>query len=71
MLKYQVPQQDMEFLLFDLFQVNREWTATPAFADLDADLVRAVLGEAGKSAGTVMAIATGTTKVSTARSQPG
>ncbi len=55
MLKYQAPQQDMEFLLFDLFQVNREWAEAPAFADLDADLARAVLSEAGKLASAVMA----------------
>ena len=55
MLKYQAPLQDMEFLLFDLFRIDREWADAPAFADLDADLARAVLGEAGKLASEVMA----------------
>ena len=55
MLKYQAPLQDMEFLLFDLFRIDREWADAPAFADLDADLARAVLAEAGKLASDVMA----------------
>lgn len=55
MLKYQAPLQDMEFLLFDLFRIDREWADAPAFADLDADLARAVLAEAGKLASGVMA----------------
>ena len=55
MLNYQAPQRDMEFLLFDLFQVQQEWADVPAFRDLDADLVRAVLSEAGKLTGEVLA----------------
>ncbi len=55
MLHYQAPEQDMAFLLFDLFQVNQEWAAVPAFADLSEDLVRAVLSEAGRLAGEVLA----------------
>ena len=55
MLHYQAPEQDMAFLLFDLFQVNQEWTAMPAIADLGEDLVRAVLSEAGRLASEVLA----------------
>ncbi len=55
MLEYQAPQQDLEFLLFDLFRVQEVWADMPQFADLTDDLVRAVLEEGGKLAGQVMA----------------
>ena len=55
MLHYQAPEQDFEFLLFNLFDVTREWADVPEFADFSEDLVRAVLREAGKMAGEVMA----------------
>ena len=55
MLHYQAPEQDLEFLLFNLFDVAREWAEVPEFADFSEDVVRAVLREAGKLAGEVMA----------------
>ena len=55
MLHYQAPEQDLEFLLFNLFDVTGEWADVPEFADFSEDLVRAVLREAGKLAGEVMA----------------
>ena len=55
MLHYQAPEQDLEFLLFNLFDVTREWADVPEFADFSEDLARAVLREAGKLAGEVMA----------------
>ena len=55
MLQYRAPERDMEFLLFDLFKVGKEWRDIPAFADFSEDLVRAVVGEAGRVAGEVMA----------------
>ena len=33
MLEYRAPERDMHFLLFDLFKVQEEWRAMPAFAD--------------------------------------
>ena len=55
MLTYRAPEQDMEFLLLELFAVGGEWAEVPAFRDVDADLARAVIGEAGKLAGEVLA----------------
>src|SRR6056297_971900 len=55
MLDYRAPRRDMDFLLFDLFQVDRAWRDVPAFADFSSDLVGAVVDEAGKLASQVMA----------------
>ncbi len=55
MLNYQAPEQELEFLLFNLFDVPQEWADVPEFADFSEDLVRAVLREASKLAGEVMA----------------
>ena len=55
MLEYRAPEQDLEFLLFDLFKVQEEWRSIPAFADFQPELVRAVIREGGKLAGEVMA----------------
>lgn len=55
MLEYQAPQQDLNFLLFDLFKVQEVWRGVSAFAELSDDLVRAVLEEGGKLAGQVLA----------------
>ena len=55
MLHYQAPEQDLEFLLFNLFDITREWAGVPEFADFSEDVVRAVLREAGKLASEVMA----------------
>lgn len=55
MLAYRAPEQDVEFLLFDLFKVHTEWRDIPEFADFSDDLVRAVISEAGRVAGEVMA----------------
>ena len=55
MLEYRAPERDMHFLLFDLFKVQEEWRAMPAFADCAPDLARAVIREGGKLAAEVMA----------------
>ncbi|MEZ5560685.1 MAG: acyl-CoA dehydrogenase C-terminal domain-containing protein [Pseudomonadales bacterium] len=55
MLEYHAPQRDLEFLLFDLFDVQQRWREVPAFAELSEDLVRAVLSEGGRLAGEVLA----------------
>ncbi len=63
MLEYHPPQRDLEFLLFELFDVQRVWRDAPesaeafaeAFAELSDDLVRAVLAEGGKLASEVLA----------------
>ena len=55
MLEYRAPERDVEFLLFDLFKVGDEWRDIPEFGDFSEDLVRAIVGEAGRLASEVMA----------------
>lgn len=55
MLEYRAPERDLEFLLFDLFKVQDEWSDIPEFADFSDDLVRAVISEGGRVASEVMA----------------
>lgn len=55
MPSYTPPQQDLEFLLFDLFEVDKQWQDMPALADFTPDLVSAVIAEGGKLARDVMA----------------
>ncbi len=54
MLAYQAPIDDIDFLLFDLFKVQEEWADVPQFAELSADLVKAVVTEGGRVAAEVM-----------------
>ncbi len=55
MLEYKAPERDIEFLLFDLFKVQERWAEVPALADVSEELARAVISEAGRVAGEVMA----------------
>lgn len=55
MLEYQAPERDIEFLLFDLFKVQDHWAEIPALAEVSEELARAVLSEAGRVAGGVLA----------------
>ena len=55
MLEYKAPEQDIEFLLFDLFTVQERWSEMPALAEVSEELARAVISEAGRVAGEVMA----------------
>ncbi|HEX7037700.1 MAG TPA: acyl-CoA dehydrogenase family protein [Pseudomonadales bacterium] len=55
MLQYQAPERDLHFLLFELFDVRERWRTIPGFADFSEDVIRAVLDEAAKLAGGVLA----------------
>ncbi len=55
MLEYRAPQNDLNFLLFDVFRVQDAWQDIPAFAEFSDDLVRAVVEEGGKLAGGALA----------------
>lgn len=55
MLSYTPPFADMEFVLFDVFDAETEWTRMPALNETDKELALAVLAEAGKVASEVMA----------------
>jgi len=47
--QYQAPLQDMQFNLFDLWQVQQFWLTQPKLAEiLDVDTAAAILEEAGK-----------------------
>lgn len=49
MSQYQAPLQDMQFNLFDLWQVQKFWESQPQLAELlDQDTACAILEEAGK-----------------------
>ena len=54
-MEYQVQQQDIEFLLDDVFDVQSVWSEIEAFADLSPDVVKAIVAEGGRVASEVMA----------------
>lgn len=48
-MPYATPLQDMQFLLFDVFQADHQWQQTPAFASqVDRDTAQAMLAEAAR-----------------------
>lgn len=54
-MDYQVQQRDIEFLLDDVFDVQKTWQKIDAFADLSPDVVKAIIAEGGRVAAEVMA----------------
>ena len=54
-MEYKAPEQDIAFLLNDVFDVQREWSDIPAFADFTDDLLAAVVSEGGRVASGVLA----------------
>ena len=53
---YQAPLQDMEFLLFEVFEAHQHWQQWPDLAGvLDMDTARAMLAEAAKLAANTIA----------------
>ncbi|MYD97858.1 MAG: acyl-CoA dehydrogenase [Gammaproteobacteria bacterium] len=52
---YSPPLDDMEFVLFDVFDAEAEWAGMPAFAEVDRALALAVLAEGGKLAANTLA----------------
>ena len=54
MLRYEPPIEDTQFVLFDVFRAEAEWSRIKRF-DVDRSLAEAVLAEAGKLASEVMA----------------
>jgi len=55
MVSFVAPQQDIEFLLFDLYSMESAWADMPALADVNADLAKAVITEGGRIASGVLA----------------
>ena len=48
MHNYTAPLRDMQFLLFDIIKIQEQGNAIPSYAEASADVVSAVLEEAGK-----------------------
>ena len=55
MIQFSPPQQDIEFLLFDLFRLPESWAETPGLNEVSDDLARAVVAEGGRIAAEVLA----------------
>lgn len=49
-MAYQIPQQDMMFLLKDVFEIEKKFSGIDDFGDFDNDLYSAIIEEAGKFA---------------------
>jgi len=54
MAQYTPPLRDLQFVLHELFDVSSEFKQIPAYAEVDADTVNAVLEEGGKFAAEVL-----------------
>ena len=54
MAKYTPPLRDMQFVLHEVFDVVSEFKQIPAYAEVDADTINAVLEEGGKFASEVI-----------------
>jgi alkylation response protein AidB-like acyl-CoA dehydrogenase len=54
MPQYTPPLRDMKFVLHELFDVSSEFKEIPAYAEVDADTINAVLEEGGKFAAEVV-----------------
>lgn len=54
-MNYRAPEQDANFLMFDLFRVQDTWSQIPAFADFSEDVVQAVITEGARLASEVIA----------------
>ena len=55
MPQYNPPLRDMQFVLHELLDISSELKEMPAFAEVDADTINAVLEEGGKFASQVIA----------------
>jgi hypothetical protein len=54
MPSYRAPLRDLRFVLHEVFGAGVHFAAWPAHADIDADMVDAILDEAGKFASEVV-----------------
>lgn len=54
-MEYKAPEQDAQFLLFDLFRVQDIWSEVPAFSEFSEDLVKAVVAEGARISSEVIA----------------
>ena len=54
MAQYNPPLRDMQFVLHEVIDVVNEFKGIPAYADVDADTINAVLEEGGKFASEVL-----------------
>jgi len=54
-VQYQAPEKDARFLMFDVFQAQKIWANIPALQEFSEDLVNAVIAEAARISGEVVA----------------
>jgi len=55
MADYRVPREDMQFMLQDVFEVDKDWAQFGELAELDIDTVVAIIDEGAKLAETLIA----------------
>src|SRR5690554_7066858 len=55
MADYRVPREDMQFVLQDVFQVDKDWAQCNELAELDMDTAVAIIDEGAKLAETLIA----------------
>ncbi|RZQ57268.1 acyl-CoA dehydrogenase [Pseudidiomarina tainanensis] len=55
MADYRVPREDMQFVLQDVFQVDKDWAQFGELAELDIDTAVAIIDEGAKLAETLIA----------------
>ncbi len=54
-VKYQAPEQDAKFLLFDLFRVQEIWPEIPALTEFSEELTQAIVAEGARLTSEVIA----------------
>ena len=55
MISFTSPQRDIDFLLFDLFGLDKQWADMPGLQEVNAELAQAVIAEGGTIASEVLA----------------
>ena len=55
MISFTSPQRDIDFLLFDLFGLDKQWADMPGLQEVNAELAQAVIAEGGRIASEVLA----------------
>lgn len=53
--EYQAPLRDMQFVLNEVFKAEELWQTLPAYEDVDADTAGAIIEEAGRIVGSLIA----------------
>ena len=54
-MDYTARERDADFLMNDVFDVQKSWAEIEAYQELSSDLIKAVVAEGGRLASEVMA----------------